>query len=323
MNHITVLLKETINLINPKDGGIYFDLTLGGGGHSLELLSRVENVTIYCFDVDKSSLENFISVLSADGFSESKVDSDWIYRTLIKGKKIVHLLNKNFAQIQNIIQELKIEHIDGVMADLGWSTDQLENIPGLSYQNESDELDMRFNPDLGVKASDLLNALSKKELMEMFTRYADIRGSQNERLVNSIIKSRSKKLIQTVGDIVQVVQASIGSGDARNRFNNEVRFSNLSRIFQALRIAVNNEMQNLKDLLSAVDVIAKNGKFAVITFHSGEDRVVREFAQNIDLEKYQIISNQYGELFTRPGVDELMNNLKARSAKLWVIEKIN
>lgn len=299
--HKTVLKKEAIDLLKVKGDGTYVDATLGGGGHALAILEKLENGKLICFDLDKKNITEF----------EAKLE----------GKEVT-LVTENFANIAQVLGSLKIQKADGILADLGWSSDQLESIAGLSFQDDFEELDMRLNSDFGVKAKDLLNALSKKELSKMFEDYSDIRGFQNQRLVSGIINFRKSSLFETVGDLKKVIDQSFSSQS--NRGQNDRKHSEYAKVFQALRIAVNNEINNLKEFLSGSwSVLVESGVLAIITFHSGEERVVKSFFTNlIDRKEAQYLSKQYGENFTRPSVEELTENLRARSAKLWVIYKL-
>lgn len=320
MKHKSVFKNEAVEFLNLKENKIYLDLTLGSGGHSLEILNKLESIRLFAFDLDQRNIDSFVNILRDKGFDESRAGS--VHRAKMDKKEVV-LINDNFTKLGEYLRKAGVDKVDGILADLGWSSDQLDSIPGLSYENLYDELDMRLSTALGVKASDLLNALSRKELSEMFARYSDIKGNQNEKLVSAIVSFRKKNLFEKVDDLVNVVdQASRGS--QFRRFGNENKNSNYSKVFQALRIAVNNEMQNLEEMLNeGYRVLAKNGRFAVITFHSGEERVVNGFFKNLIAKKEaQFVSNQYGEVYTRPSVEELTENLRSRSAKLWVIEKL-
>lgn len=310
MNHITVLKKESIDLLNIKDKGVYVDVTLGSGGHSLEILSRVENILLICFDLDSSNIENFREITKKD--KTIKIIDDYPVSTNIEGKNVV-LINENFSEIGEHLRRLGIDEVDGVIADLGWSYDQFENIEGLSYEKNEDELDMRLGQGFGVKAKDLLNALNKKELGRMFEEYGDVTGFQNKKLVSEIIEYRKFKLFENVKDLNQVIERLSGSKTDRTY---------QSKVFQSLRIAVNNEKQNLKDFLDSVKDLMKSGsRLCVITFHSGEEKVVmKELKEVVEREEAVFVSNQYGKVYYRPTVEELTANLRSRSAKLFSIE---
>ncbi len=301
--HKSVLLKETIDLLQPEDGKVYVDLTLGGGGHSLEILKRAKDATLIALDIDKSAVENFKKEIG-------------------KSKK-VHVINTNFTDLKNQLDLLKINKVNGVIADLGWSSDQLGGIQGLSYDNPFEELDMRFNNELGVRAADLLNALGKKELEKMFEMYADIYGTKNKKLVEAINKFRSKQLFEKVEDLTKVIDSSFNFAKF-SRFKGNEKYQMYSKVFQALRIAVNNELNNLKEMLSVgFETLEKEGKFLVITFHSGEEKIVKGFFQSLEKEgKAEFITKKFDDYCIRPGVEELRENIRSRSAKLLGIKKV-
>ncbi|MEP7103553.1 MAG: 16S rRNA (cytosine(1402)-N(4))-methyltransferase RsmH [Candidatus Dojkabacteria bacterium] len=321
MKHITVLKKETIDLISPRNGGVYADLTLGGGGHLKELLSRAENMTVLAFDVDASNIDAIKKDLSTFTIYDLRI-TNYEKKSKIENRKSeIILINDNFSKIDFYIEKLDLGELDGVIADLGWSTDQLDSVEGMSYEDRDSELDMRMDKSLGVKASDLLNALGKNELNEMFKKYADIFGSQNSKLVEEIKAHRKKRLIITVGDFLKIIDRSFGldSGDQKLKSR---KFQTYSKIFQALRIAVNNEFGNLTEILSkSFNSLKENGVFAILTFHSGEDKIVSTYFD-------QLVSNKSAEYlnekdkYLRPSVDELLANISSRSAKLWAIKKL-
>lgn len=311
MNHITVLKKKSVDLLNIKDKGIFVDVTLGSGGHSLEILNRVENILLICFDLDSNNIENFREIVTKDK-GINLLDLETVDATNIEGRNVI-LINKNFSEIGEYAKKIGVDKVDGVIADLGWSYDQFENIEGLSYEKNDDELDMRLGQGFGVKAKDLLNALNKKELSRMFEEYGDILGFQNRKLVMEILDYRRFKLFENVKDLNQVIERLSGS---------KIDKKYQSKVFQSLRIAVNNEKQNLKDFLESVKTLMKSGsRLCVITFHSGEEKVVMNELKGVVERKEAIfVSNQYGKVYFRPSVEELTANLRSRSAKLFSIE---
>jgi 16S rRNA (cytosine1402-N4)-methyltransferase len=321
MKHLTVLKKQTVDLLNVKDGGVYLDLTLGGGGHSLEILERAKNVTLISFDIDKKNIDEFKQVASSKWQVASKNISEKIEDLAFDTYHLI-LINDNFAKLDEYLEELNIDHVDGIIADLGWSSDQLENITGLSYENKSDELDMRMNSEYGVRASDLLNGLGKRELSEMFEKYADIHGGSNNRLVEEIKKFRNKRLFETVGDYIDVINKAYDMQSVeRGKKGNKLQI--YSRAFQALRIAVNSEFSNLKDALQkGFNALSNEGVISIITFHSGEERLVKDFV-NKNKDQVEIVSRERGEDYLRPTVNELLENMRARSAKLIGIKKVS
>lgn len=312
MKHITVLKKETVDLISPKKDGKYADLTLGGGGHLKEILSRAENLTVLAFDIDKNNIRAF-----------AEENGQEVSEKITIGSSTVYLINDNFSKLNDYVEKFGLGKLDGVIADLGWSMDQLTTVEGMSYEDKEAELDMRMEDGLGVKASDLLNALGKNELSEMFKKYADVYGSQNSKLVEEIKTHRKKRLIITVGDFLRIIDKAFGLEHADPKGKSR-KFQTYSKIFQALRIAVNNEYGNLNEVVKvAFNSLNEGGVFAVITFHSGEDKVVEAyFNQLITDKKAEIVSNTGKDKYYRPSVDELLANISARSAKLWGFKNI-
>jgi 16S rRNA (cytosine1402-N4)-methyltransferase len=279
MKHISVFKNKVSQQLDVKPDGTYVDLTLGAGGHAGDILKQLKSGTLVAFDMDKLAIANFQSVAAK------------------ASKATVHLVNRNFSELHVVLAELGLAGVDGIVADLGWSSDQLGGIPGLSYQEE-EELDMRFDQTLSVKAKDLLNGLHKKELLVMFDRYADIRGAVARKLADAIIEIRNRKPFENTSDLKRLIENS----------------GNLpARVFQALRIAVNSELSSLQSMLpQAWSALVPGGTLIVITFHSGEERVVKEVMGNI----------QAGVKPVRPDVDELRENIRAHSAKLWVYKKL-
>lgn len=296
MKHIPVLLKEIIALLQIKENGVYIDLTLGGGGHSLEIAKALQNGMLYVFDLDKKAIVNFEKKLKDSGIEESKVI----------------VVNDNFRKISSYLNQ----KADGIIADLGWSSDQLESLEGLSYEKGDNNLDMRFDETLGVKASDLLNALNSKELSQMFKEYADIYGKYNDQLVEEIIKVRESKLFQKVEDLKSVIDKVFFKEKNRNSF--------YSKVFQALRIAVNQELTNLKEMLEeGYSNLKPEGVFLIITFHSGESKIVQNFFdEKVKNREAEYLTKKFGEVFLTPSVEELKENINSRSAKLFGIKKL-
>lgn len=309
MQHITVFKKELIDQLNLVAGGRYIDATLGGGGHALELLSRLDECTLIAFDLDIEALNKFKQALVDLGFVESNAEGK-INATLTKAKQTVHLVNINFMKVEEVLAELGIKNVLGIYADLGWSTEQLERIPGLSHQKD-EALDMRFDSALQVSASDLLNALSERELEMLFGNYADIYGKEARALTRAIVMRRP---FRTTKQLVEVITALTSTGgDASKRMQ--------ARVFQALRIAVNGEYQALQEFLqrSWVTLAAPDGVLAVITFHSGEEKLVESQFREWAKSRSGVVT---GANPLYPSVDELRQNLRARSARLWRIKKV-
>lgn len=291
--HITVLKTQTTNALKVKNGGIYVDATLGNGGHSMELLSTNVPLTLLAFDLDNSAISNFERLLEESGFA--KQGNEWSKA----GQKVV-LANTSFAKLEAELGKFGINQIDGLIADLGWSTDQLETMPGLAYSKDS-ALDMRFDNSLGVTAADLLNALGPSELEKLFQRYSDLGYKLTKSLSQHIVNQRKVSAFATTTQLVEVITAL--TSDQRD----------VAQVFQALRIAVNGELDNLKQILvQGFKLLTAGGAIAVITFHSKEEEVVQQFIAEQKVKLEELI---------RPDVSELRDNLRSRSAKLWIIRK--
>lgn len=320
MIHKTVLLKQLVEGLDLKGNKVIVDLTLGAGGHSKEILKSLNEGKLICFDLSFQAIDNFCKELIKNGFSVKVQDEDKI--TLSKEDLEIILVNKNFTELRNVLNDLGISLIDGAIADLGWSSDELTEIEGLSYENNiEDFLDMRFDKTLGVTAADLLNGLGRGELSKMFEKYADVYGKFNNNLVSEIISFRKKGMIQKVRDLKLIIDRSFNFKQG-NRFQKSEVYKTYSRVFQALRIAVNAELINLNTLLeNSYELLSKNGVMGVITFHSGEDKVVIPFLQS-KANTIEITSKRGEELFIRPSVEEIKENIRARSAKLYTYIKL-
>jgi len=294
------MLDETIENLSPKEGGVYVDATFGGGGHSLKLLSHSPKM-IVAFESDEKALESFIKEYGS-----------------FNNLSFVHT---NFANIISALRDLSILQIDGLIADLGWSTDQLESLEGLSYQKLNDRLDMRFHKETLVQAKDILNTAGKNELSDMFARYANFYGKENDTLVSTIRSYRSKRLFETVADLVDVCNKAFGLRKLESKSRKHTVYS---RVFQALRIRVNDEYSNLTKLLTdGFSMLTPSGRCCIISFHSGEEKIIEDFVDSkVRQNSARYISRSLEGNFLRPSVEELTENLRARSAKLYVFEKI-
>jgi 16S rRNA (cytosine1402-N4)-methyltransferase len=317
--HISVLKKETIDLLKIKADGVYVDLTLGGGGHSLDIISKLVHGTLIVFDIDKEAIENFAKVLIELGGKKEK-DIDESIQKFTQNNSNIYIVNSNFENIKDIIEKLSINRVDGIIADLGWSTDQLDQVPGLSFENEAENLDMRFDRNQNITASDFLNALGKKEMKVMFERYADFFGVQNKTLVEEITKYRKRNKFITVGDLNEFIKYLSGNYIFKSANKNQLK----ARIFQSLRIAVNNEYNNLKNMLvAAIEILNKESRIEVITFHSGEEKIVQEILGDLVTKKKAIwVSDSKNKLYIQPSLEELKENISSRSSKLWAVEII-
>jgi len=290
--HVPVLLEECLESLNMKPEGFYIDCTLGDGGHSYKMLSRLSSQgLLLSIDQDQHAID-FVK-----DFYE--VPTNWI------------LVNSNFSKISQILTDNDItKKPDGILMDLGLSSRQLEDSHnrGFSYQADSEPLDMRMDQKLGVTALDMLRALSEKELTRLFRMYGE------ERFARSISKKIKHNIseIETVGDLTRLIYGAV---PAAPNHKNPSR-----RVFQALRIAVNDELNSLQDGLDkSFEILATNGRLSVITFHSLEDRIVKHYFNK------QVDNGKGTLLFEKVVVstqDELERNPRATSAKLRTIIKI-
>jgi len=318
--HKSVLLKESIDFLNIKPNGIYVDCTLGGGGHTLEIVKRLKDKgKVICFDIDKESINRFDKYLVKDNWNKDK-------EKYFKNNVEIILINKNFENIKEYLNQLNLMSVNGVIVDLGVSSDQLENKKrGFSYTKDG-PLDMRMDLNLKVKAEDLINGLYEKELEKLFKEQDE---KYAKRIAKAIIYERKKQYIDTTLHLVKIIKYAI----PKVRFGRHYRSNNtdvsyywikpVMRVFQALRIAVNSELSSLRNMLpQALETLASgptSGRLVVITFHSGEDRIVKKTFKEWENEgKVKILTKQ----LVRPDVDEIRNNLRARSAKLRCIEKL-
>jgi 16S rRNA (cytosine1402-N4)-methyltransferase len=296
--HIPVLKKESIDLLNIKKGGTYIDCTLGEGGHAAEIINNLNTGNLIALDVDQKHVDDFVKETSEIGDVH------------------IYARNANFSNLERIVDSLKDEgvtKVDGILFDLGWATDQLERMEGLSYMSKDDELDMRLDMSYGVKASDLLNGLGSKELEKMFSDYADIQGSILKKLSEAIKIERKRKMFSKVDDLNKLIDKTFKFDPVREKSK---RMSFLSKVYQALRIAVNNEMYNLKLALEDLKkVLNPGGRVVIITFHSGEENLVKDYFKRSAADKFKEVAFE-----VRPTVDELLVNLSSRSAKLYCYE---
>lgn len=306
--HISVLFGETISSLNIKDGGIYVDGTLGGGGHSKGILDSGKNIRLIGIDRDKEAIK------AAGKRLEDYKDS-------------ISLVNNNFSNVKEVLAELGIDKIDGAVLDLGVSSYQLDNAErGFSYMNDA-RLDMRMNSDDLLSAYEVVNNYSKEELTSIFYEYGEEKWSA--RVAEFIVDRRKQKPVETTLELVEIIKAAIpkkvrveGSHPAK-------------RIFQAIRIEVNNELGILKNAVSdIVDLLKPGGRIAVITFHSLEDRIIKksfsELATGCVCPKSfpvcvcnrQPVVNIIAKKPILPTAKEESENPRSKSAKLRVAEKI-
>lgn len=305
-NHISVLLNETVDALNVKDGGLYVDCTAGGGGHSAEIVSRMNSGRLISIDQDPDAIET----LNKRFADEEKVT-------------VVH---SNFENIDTVLTSLGYEGgcADGIMADLGVSSYQLDNGDrGFSYHKDA-PLDMRMS-GTGISAADLVNELSQQELQRILYTYGDEKFAPS--ISRNIVKAREKEPIKTTLQLADIISASVPA--AARRDGHPARKS-----FQALRIEVNGEIEKLENTIDIMfDRLSVGGRLAIITFHSLEDRTVKahykKFCEGcICPPEFPVCvcgRKPRGKALKQilPSKEEIEKNPRSRSAKLRVIEKIN
>jgi 16S rRNA (cytosine1402-N4)-methyltransferase len=295
--HIPALLKESIEGLNIQPEGTYIDVTFGGGGHSREILKHLTTGRLIAFDQD------------VDAVSNAPDDSRFM------------LLNQNFRFLRNNLLYHKIEAIDGLIADLGVSFHQFDE-PDRGFTFRSDApLDMRMNRSGKITAALLLMSLPESELADIFYNYGELHNSR--RIAAAIVAARLKSPIETVNDLIAAV-GRIAPPRQEHKF--------YARLFQSLRIAVNHEIDYLREMLEqALMMLKQGGRLVVISYHSLEDRTVKNFMRTGNFEGEET-KDFYGNLITPfsvinrkgivPGDQETLDNNRARSAKLRIAEKI-
>ncbi|GAC1460283.1 MAG: 16S rRNA (cytosine(1402)-N(4))-methyltransferase RsmH [Gemmatimonadaceae bacterium] len=312
VEHLPVLVEEIMSMLAPAPGSLQIDATVGGGGHTGRILEAT--------DPDGRLLG-----LDADGAAVARVDGRLRPRL---GDRLV-LRPANFRELRAVAPDAGFAAVDGLLFDLGLSSFQLaESERGFSFRTGG-PLDMRFDTTRGVPASELLATLDARELAALFKRYGE--EPQAGRIARAIVASRSTAAIETAEDLAALVQR-VAPGDPRKRH----RIHPATRVFQALRIAVNNELGVLETGLRDLSVWVKSGgRMAVIAFHSLEDRIVKRYFRDISQEwidrpewpapqrnpayAFRLITNRPIE----PDEEEIQQNSRARSAKLRVIERIS
>lgn len=304
--HYSVLLEEAVEGLNIKEDGIYVDCTLGGAGHSLEILKKLTTGKLYAFDQDNIALENAKIKLSE------------------YADKVV-FIKSNFENLKEKLAEQNVYEVDGVLYDLGVSSPQLDTPErGFSY-NYDTRLDMRMDTDASISAYEIVNEYSYHDLVRIFYRYGEEKFSKQ--IARNIEKKRELAPIETTFQLVDIIKESIPAAKRRTGGHPA------KRVFQAIRIAVNNELSVFENSLEqAIDIVKVDGRISVITFHSLEDRICKQifnsYAKNKEIPKnLPILPNESLsklKLITRkpicPSDKELEENNRSRSAKLRVAE---
>lgn len=306
--HISVLLEESVKGLGVRKNGVYVDGTLGGGGHSFRILSENDTCTLIGIDRDREAIAA-------------------AQKRLEKFEDRVRIINGNFSDIKEILQNLGADGIDGAVLDLGVSSYQLDNGErGFSYMHDA-PLDMRMSADDALTAREVVNGYSEEDLSRIFYTYGEEKWSK--RIAEFIVKERCIKPIETTGELVEIIKAAIPK-KARLEGGHPAK-----RVFQAIRIEVNGELEILeKALRDFTDALNKGGRLAVITFHSLEDRLVkntfRSLAKGCTCPKefpVCICGNKPTvKVITGkpilPSMNELEANSRSKSAKLRIIEKM-
>ena len=302
-SHVSVLLKETVDGAFTDPKGVYADLTTGGGGHSLELAKRLDGGRLICFDQDKEALE-------AAG-------------ERLKGLPVT-LVRSNFCEMKSVLADLGIKELDGIIADLGVSSHQLDTAErGFSFHNDA-PLDMRMSGE-GLSARDVVNEYDEGELAKILFDYGEEKFGN--RIARGIVNARLTAPIETTGQLAEIIKSSVPA--AYRREKNPCRKS-----FQAIRIEVNHELDVLETALTdGFDVLKVGGRMSVITFHSLEDRIVKnrfkEFCTGCTCPPEFPVCvcgrKSMGKVITRkpilPSKEELEENSRSKSAKLRVFER--
>jgi 16S rRNA (cytosine1402-N4)-methyltransferase len=294
--HIPVLLKESVDGLNVDPSGTYVDATYGGGGHSAEILKRLENGRLYAFDQDNDAA------------------------TSLPDDKKFFFIQGNFRFLKNYLRYYGTSHIDGLLADLGVSSHHF-NTPGRGFTYREDApLDMRMNSKGKITAEKIINEYDVEKLSLLFYKYGEI--SQARKLSAAVLQARERQRILTAGQLIDSIKHYIPH-QAENQF--------LSRVFQALRIEVNREMESLERMLhDALEMLNPGSRLVIISYHSLEDRMVKNFIRWGNV-KEQPLKDIYGNIpepfrvVTRKpvtaGDEEILRNSRARSARLRIAEK--
>ena len=295
--HVPVLLKESVDGMNICPNGTYVDVTFGGGGHSREILSRLEkDGRLLGFDQDEDAERNIVD------------DPRFIF------------VRSNFRYLHNFLRYHDIEKVDAILADLGVSSHHFDDSErGFSFRFDG-VLDMRMNKRAGLTAADVVNTYAEERLADIFYLYGELKNSR--KLASVIVKARANGQIKTIGEFLEIIKPLFG----REREKKE-----LAKVFQALRIEVNQEMEALKEMLTAAtEALKPGGRLVVITYHSLEDRMVKNIMKTGNVEG-KTTQDLFGNLQTPfklvnnkvivPDEEEIERNPRSRSAKLRIAEK--
>jgi 16S rRNA (cytosine1402-N4)-methyltransferase len=303
--HISVLLNESIENLNIKEDGIYVDATLGYAGHSSQILKRIARGCLFAFDQDGEAIEYSTKILD-------QINDNY------------EIINSNFVNIKDELNKRNIKAVDGILFDLGVSSPQLDEAErGFSFHNDA-KLDMRMNQNQELSAYEVVNNYSKEELIRIFYEYGEEKFSKS--IAEAICKYRENKPIETTLELTEIIKNSVP--EKYRRLHHPAR-----KVFQAIRIEVNDELNVLEKALNdSLELLNPGGRLCIITFHSLEDRIVKNKFKEVTKENefYKGMPNIPDEYKTKykligkfkPTKEELENNNRSRSAILRVIERI-
>ncbi len=295
--HTPVLLEESVNGMNIRPDGTYVDVTFGGGGHSKYILSKLgKNGKLLSFDQDEDAEKNIVN------------------------DKRFTFVRSNFRYLHNFLRYYQVEKVDAILADLGVSSHHFDDSErGFSFRFDG-KLDMRMNKRAGMTAADIVNTYEEEKLASVFYLYGELKNSR--KLASVIVKARNNQKIETIEDFLSVIKPLFG----REREKKE-----LAKVFQALRIEVNQEMEALKEMLYAtIEALKPGGRLVVITYHSLEDRMVKNIMKTgnvegkVEQDFFGNIQSPFALVNNRvivPDEAELQRNPRSRSAKLRIAEK--
>jgi 16S rRNA (cytosine1402-N4)-methyltransferase len=301
--HVPVLLKESIDGLNIRPDGTYVDVTFGGGGHSREILSRLgAEGHLYSFDQDADAERNIVD------------DSRFTF------------VRSNFRYLKNWMRFYGVDHIDGLLADLGVSSHHFDDATrGFSFRFEA-PLDMRMNKRAGTTAATVLNTYGEQQLADIFYLYGELKTAR--RIAAAVVKAREQQPLETTGQLMQLAEPLLGRG---GKGDDRGVKKDMAKLFQALRIEVNHEMDALKEMLNgARDLICEGGRLSVITYHSLEDRLVKNMMKAGNVEgkvkqdffgRTESPFRQIGGKVIVPDEEEQARNPRSRSAKLRIAER--
>ncbi len=307
-DHIPVLLEEVISYLKPSPGQNFVDATLGGGGYTRAILSKVQpGGKVLAIDLDKDALENT--------------------KTKIKNQEALVLVHDNFQNIDKIAKHNTFTNISGIVADLGLSSYELDQAGrGFSFQ-KNEPLDMRFNLSQPEDAKFIINNYEEERLRKIFEDYGEEKFSRQ--IARKILETRDKRQVKHTGELYEIIKNALPK-PVKHKADDSAR-----RIFQALRIAVNHELESLEEFLpKAFDILNPGGRLVIVSFHSLEDRIVKQYFNSlakgcvcpIDFPQCVCGKNPQGKLLTKKIVTasekELENNPRSKPAKLRAIEKI-